>query len=207
MTFFEGGVRALAFASGGLIPENMRGKSTDGFIHISDWYATFCKLAGVDPGDSGEGKFPVDSLDVWPIITGSTTKSPHDSIILGYDYDNTGAIISGYYKLIVGPQGKACDNLMWSPLDYPCHDGPKRDNCNPNCLYDIINDPTEKNNLAESKPDIVKQLQEMYNAFSKEPRSMQDQGYHTDQEVPVFDDAVKYMLEHGGYWRPWKEDP
>ena len=207
MTFFEGGVRALAFASGGLIPENMRGKSTDGFIHISDWYATFCKLAGVDPSDSGEGKFPVDSLDIWPIITGSTTKSPHDSIILGYDYDNTGAIISGDYKLIVGPQGKSCDNLMWSPLDYPCHDGPKGDNCNPNCLYDIINDPTEKNNLAESKPDVVKQLQDMYNAFSKEPRSMQDQGYHTDQEVPVFDDAVKYMLDHGGYWRPWKEDP
>ena len=46
-TFFEGGVRALAFANGGLIPGKMRGKSTQGFIHIADWYTTFCKLAGV----------------------------------------------------------------------------------------------------------------------------------------------------------------
>ncbi len=75
-TFFEGGVRALAFASGGLIPENMRGKSTDGFIHIADWFTTFCKLAGVDPDDSGTGKFPVDGLDVWPIITGANSTSP-----------------------------------------------------------------------------------------------------------------------------------
>ena len=47
MTFFEGGVRSLAFANGGLLPESRRGKSTQGFIHIADWYTTFCKLAGV----------------------------------------------------------------------------------------------------------------------------------------------------------------
>ena len=69
MTLFEGGLRTLAFVSGGLIPENMRGKSTDDFIHIADWYITLCRLAGVDPCDSGTGKFPVDGLDVWPIIT------------------------------------------------------------------------------------------------------------------------------------------
>ena len=48
-SFFEGGVRVNTFASGGLIPEKMRGKSTQGFINIADWYTTFCKLAGVDP--------------------------------------------------------------------------------------------------------------------------------------------------------------
>ena len=53
-TFFEGGVRALAFANGGLLPDSMRGKTTNGFIHIADWYSTFCKLAGVDPTDSGD---------------------------------------------------------------------------------------------------------------------------------------------------------
>ena len=79
-TFFEGGVRSLAFANGGLIPDKMRGKSTQGFIHIADWYATFCKLAGVDPSDSGTGKFPVDGMDIWPIITGETDKTPHEEI-------------------------------------------------------------------------------------------------------------------------------
>ena len=85
-TFFEGGVRALAFASGGLLPENMKGKSTDGFIHIADWYVTFCQLAGVDPSDSGPGKFLVNNMDVWPIVTGVNSSTPHDEIVLGYNY-------------------------------------------------------------------------------------------------------------------------
>ena len=48
-TLFEGGVRSLAFANGGVLPESMRGKTSEGFIHIADWYPTFCKMAGVDP--------------------------------------------------------------------------------------------------------------------------------------------------------------
>ena len=84
MGFFEGGVRSLAFVNGGLLTESRRGQSTDGFIHIADWYTTFCKLAGVDHDDSGTGKFPVDGLDVWPIITGENEKTPHDEIVLGY---------------------------------------------------------------------------------------------------------------------------
>ena len=204
MTFFEGGVRSLAFANGGLLPESRRGKSTQGFIHIADWYTTFCKLAGVDPDDSGPGKFPIDSMDVWPIITGENEKTPHDEIVLGYDFDNSGALIYGNYKLIVGAQGRACDNLMWSPLDYPCSDGPKGENCDSNCLYDIVNDPREEHDLSKEKPDILKELLDRYNKFSKEPREMQDQGYHTERSLPHDPNACKYMADHGGYWRPWK---
>ena len=79
-TLFEGGVRSLAFANGGLLPAKMQGKTSEGFIHIADWYTTFCKLAGVDPSDSGPGKFPVDGLDVWPIITENAT-TQHSDIV------------------------------------------------------------------------------------------------------------------------------
>ena len=207
-TFFEGGVRSLAFANGGLIPDKMRGKSTGGFIHIADWYTTFCKLAGVDPSDSGTGKFPVDGMDVWPIITGETNKTPHEEIILGYNFNNShpmqGAIIAGDYKLIVGPQGFGCDSLMWSPLDYPCHDGPKGADCDKFCLYDIVNDPNEHNDLSKEKPDILKSMIERYSKFSKEPRDQQDQGYHSEDVLPFDKDACKYMADNGGYWQPWK---
>ena len=71
----------LAFANGGLLPDNMRGKTTEGFIHIADWYTTFCKRAGVDPSDSGPGKFPVDGLDVWPILTGENSSTPHHQLV------------------------------------------------------------------------------------------------------------------------------
>ena len=203
-TYFEGGVRALAFACGGLIPEKMRGKSTNGFIHIADWYPTFCKLAGVDPDDSGTGKFPVDGLDVWPIITGESTVSPHDAIMLGYNFSDIGAIIMGNHKLIIGKQSNHCDDLMWSPLNYPCSNGTVGEDCYPYCLYDIVNDPTEKKNIADEQPDMVKKLLDRYNVYSKEPRHLQDQGYHNESSLPVDKTACQYMKDNGGYWRPWK---
>eukprot|EP00117_Sycon_ciliatum_P042554 scpid54136/ scgid30941/ Arylsulfatase B; N-acetylgalactosamine-4-sulfatase len=72
MTFFEVGIRANAHVRGGLLPERMQGTKNSGFIHISDWYPTFCKMAGVDSNDSREGKYPMDGLDVdlWPLISG-----------------------------------------------------------------------------------------------------------------------------------------
>ena len=75
---------------------------------------TFCKLAGVDASDSGTGKFPVDGLDVWPIITGESATSPHEEIILGYNFSvsKSGAIIMGDYKHIVGEHSGNCDTLM-----------------------------------------------------------------------------------------------
>lgn len=203
-TFFEGGVRSLAFTSGGLIPENMRGKSTDGFIHIADWYATFCKLAGIDLYDSGPGKFPVDGMDVWPIISGINSITPHSEIVLGYNFTNKGSIISKGYKLIVGSQGKGCNRFMWSPLDYPCSDGPSGEDCDPYCLYNIISDPSEKNNLVNTKPNLLQEMLSKYHAYSKEPRDMQDQGYHTREELPFLNSVCEYMTKYGGYWRPWK---
>ena len=207
-TYFEGGVRALAFANGGLIPEKMRGTKTEGIIHIADWYATFCKLAGVDPSDSGPGKFPVDGLDVWPIISGESTKTPHDEIVLGYNFTaaEIGAIIVGDFKLIIDNRTSVtCDSLMWSPLDYPCTDGPKDSQCDPYCLYNIIDDPNEHDELSKKEPQKLQELLERYNLYSKEPRDMQDQGYHGSQPgLPIYKDACKYMAENGGYWQPWE---
>ena len=203
-TFFEGGVRSLAFANGGLLPDSARGKTTDGFIHIADWYTTFCKLAGVDATDSGDGKFLWMVWTCGPILTGENSTSPHHQIVLGYNFSSNGAIIVGNYKLIVGAQGTNCDSLMWSPLDYPCTQGKNGENCDPYCLYDIVNDPSERKDLSKSNPEKLKELLDKYNEYSSEPRDMQDQGIHSEKDVPMDPDACKYMADHGGYWRPWR---
>ena len=130
-TFFEGGVRVIAFANGGFPPEAVKGTTSKAFIHIVDWYTTFCKLAGVFPSDSGPGKFPVDGLDVWPILTGESSTTAHEEIVLGYDFVTSGAIIAGDYKLIVNQTYHQCDDLMWTSLDYPCKDGPTGEPCKP----------------------------------------------------------------------------
>ena len=209
-TLFEGGVRSLAFASGGVLPDSMRGKTSEGFIHIADWYYTFCKMAGVDPSDSGPGKLSVDGLDVWQIISGENATSLHEEIVLGYNfsqYDDsaTGAIIMGDYKLIVGQQKgyPGCDTLMYSPVDYPCSNGTVSSDCDPYCLFNIIQDPEEKKDLSKTKPDILKTMLDRYNSHAEEPQDMLDQGWHTKKEVPVSKEACQYMADHGGYWRPW----
>ena len=210
LTFFEGGVRASAFASGGVIPEAMRGKKVEGYIHVADWYPTFCRLAGIDPSDSGPWKFPVDGVDVWPLLSGEATNSSHADIILGFNftdqYPEQGAIIVGDYKLIVGHQKGHwnCDTLMHTPLDYPCTKGPILPDCDPNCLYNIREDPRETTDLYHSKPDIATRLMERYMAYAKEPREMQDQGYHSRHSLPVDKKACPYFAAHGGYWQPWK---
>ena len=130
-TFFEGGVRVIAFANGGFPPEAVKGTTSKAFIHIADWYITFCKLASVFPSDSGPGKFPVDGLDVWPILTGESSTTAHEEIVLGYDFVTSGAIIAGDYKLIVNQTYHQCDDLMWTSLDYPCKDGPTGEPCKP----------------------------------------------------------------------------
>ena len=199
-TFFEGGVRALAFANGGLLPDKMRGQLSDGFIHIADWYPTFCKLAGVDGSDSGEGKFPVDGLDVWPIITGENTSTPHEEIVLGYEFNGGGAIIAGNYKLISGKQG----TTTWNPLHFPCVNGTVGNNCDPYCLYDIVKDPYEHTDLSKSEASIFSEMIKRYKKYGEEPRDQQDQGYHSDSELPTDKNACSYMKNHGTYWQPWK---
>ena len=68
-----------------------------------------------------------------------------------------------------------------------------------------MKDPEERTELSKTEPDMLKKLLDRYNSYSKEPRSMQDQGYHSDDEVPVEEDACEYMKKNGGYWRPWIE--
>ena len=107
-------------------------------------------------------------------------------------------------NLFYGPQGDKCDNLMWSPLDFPCNDGPKGPNCDPYCLYNIVKDPEERTELSKTEPAMLKKLLDRYNSYSKEPESMQDQGYHSESAVPKETGACQYMASHGGYWRPWQ---
>ena len=109
----------------------------------------------------------------------------------------------GEYKLIVGDQGEHCDALMHSPLDYPCSNGSVSTNCEPYCLYNIVQDPQERQELSKTKPDILKMMVDRYNSHAKEPQDRLDQGYHNFNHLPAFDGACQYMAERGGYWIPW----
>jgi arylsulfatase A-like enzyme len=87
---WEGGVRATAFVSGGYLPPDRRGKVLHDPIHICDWYATLPALAGVDvreeetkassSSSSDKSRIPpVDAVNVWPLILGTSEGIQEDS--------------------------------------------------------------------------------------------------------------------------------
>ena len=170
-TDWQGGVRVNSFASGGYLPESMRGQKTDGYIHVADWYATFSALAGVDPTDKRAAKAnlpPIDSLNMWPLISGQNSTSPRVDIPIS----NT-TLISGDYKILVGNVEQA----GWTGPVYPNTTTPSGiaavEHCGDSgCLYNIKDDPEERKNLADTMPDVLKQMQaklQMYQASRFSP--------------------------------------
>lgn len=94
---FEGGIRVNAFASGGYLPKAVRGSKVEGIIHIADWYRTLTQgIAGLDPTDhwaAASGLPPIDSLNVWPMLSGKNMTSPRESILV-----NANVIVVGEWK-------------------------------------------------------------------------------------------------------------
>eukprot|EP00039_Didymoeca_costata_P032964 m.40106 g.40106 ORF g.40106 m.40106 type:complete len:650 (+) comp9628_c0_seq1:92-2041(+) len=179
---FEGGTRVPAFVTGGILPSTQAGKTHNGLIHISDWHATFCALAGVNTS-TGEPNAvsSFDGIDAWPWISGEQENSNRYEIV--YDHNMfrnssrgcanypvnhsdgrswcvSAAIQQSGWKLIIGKEGSN-DWFGWfSPntsVPYP-----KRDtlpNCSPNpCLYNLNDSITEHINLASDNPQIVEML-------------------------------------------------
>lgn len=152
---FEGGVRVAAFVSGGFIPGKLRGSCNEGLLHIADWYATLCRLVGLDPRDlraASAALPPIDSLDVWPMLT-EGEKSPREVIPLGPD-----ALIWGTWKLLTEAQRPS----FWQGPSFPNRSSTASEStwaaCAEGCLFELEQDPTEQRNLYRERPDIVSRM-------------------------------------------------
>eukprot|EP00730_Choanoeca_flexa_P004719 TRINITY_DN11782_c0_g1_i1.p1 TRINITY_DN11782_c0_g1~~TRINITY_DN11782_c0_g1_i1.p1 ORF type:complete len:519 (+),score=67.23 TRINITY_DN11782_c0_g1_i1:149-1558(+) len=198
---FEGGVRTASFVSGGLVPPAMRGTSVDGYIHVADWYATVCDVAGVDPTDNAPGVPPSDSLSMWPMLSGQNSTGPRLDVPLNYLNATLGfnaALIRGDYKIVIGNQGHT--GLWWGP-DYPnstvkvnatdpgCPDG---------CLFDIIKDPSEYSDIKQEQPDVYRELYEALLEYGKGVYQADADGHYDTTQC---ENAMQQRC--GGFWCPW----
>lgn len=108
-TYFEGGVRTVAFLSGGFLPKKARKTQRADLVHLTDWYPTFSWLAGADPSDDFAGYPALDGHNMWPYLSGEVPTSPRKTIMFAPyqfqpDFPLVGAIIVGRYKYIFGKQ-------------------------------------------------------------------------------------------------------
>lgn len=82
-TNWAGGYRVAAFISGGVIPQRLRGTTSNLRLHVVDWYPTFCAAAGLTAAqcsdDSPRAPLPIDpsnpakdiySNGAWPGLDG-----------------------------------------------------------------------------------------------------------------------------------------
>ena len=125
-SYFEGGVRAAAFVHSALLPAAVRGTICGATISMADWWATFAVgLAGLDrrdPGfnphhvdhidDNGDdaaavsslpktwgtGTYPLDSLDMWPLLMGLNLTHPRTEMVIGQL--EGGAMVRGDMKYV-----------------------------------------------------------------------------------------------------------
>ena len=109
-------------------------------LQITDWMPTFCALAGYRP--TQELKW--DGMNVWPVLSGKVRHLP--SRALYTPFARASALREGDWKLIVFAEGGKVE------------------------LFNIADDPTEKNDLAAKMPERVETLRRRLAELAKADR-------------------------------------
>jgi len=138
----EGGISTpfIARWPGQVKPGTMTGQ----LAHIIDVLPTCLDLAGAQPLSeiNGEKTKPLEGHSLVPILRGGTRPPPEE---LCWEWSGNCAIRRGQWKLV------------WDTLSRPV----KWE------LYDIEADRTELHNLADEKPELVKDMSEAYARWAK----------------------------------------
>jgi len=218
---WEGGVRATAFITGGFVPSKLRGTdSGNKLVHVTDWYPTFCALAGVDPRNDVyiEGAMRhVDGVSVWPLLIGSNSTQPRKVTPITEASILETTSEKQWWKLITlaGQSHYYNENASTSDGTDPCLQGRQPDPPQPGrtdaivngkcpvcnttnpCLYDILADPFEKHNVAKDHPNIVKRLAPILDTYNNHYVTG-----HLDANVLAANYTKLSSTEWGGYTGP-----
>jgi arylsulfatase B len=153
---FEGGIRVAAWLSGGALPTAVRGSVQRGLMHGADWLATLCGLAGgtaaacvADARAAAAGLPPIDSLDLWPLLSGANASSPR------FEFAASAAtLVTARFKLIEGQPGSASwQGALWPNASSPAQlINPVVADCATGCLFDVNGDPGEHIDVAAAFP-------------------------------------------------------
>jgi arylsulfatase A-like enzyme len=153
-TVYEGGVHTCAFATwDGHIKA---GSTVNALMHIVDWYPTLLKLGGA----SLKQKLPLDGKDMWASIT-KGKPSPRTEVLCNAA-PATGGIRVGDWKLVINGDKRDTDE------ESPRAKGKKKGDAAAEKLelFNLVDDPYEKTNLAESNPKKLQELMKRYQSYA-----------------------------------------
>jgi arylsulfatase B len=213
---WNGGIQVPFMIGGGAFNSSQKGKvaSLGNPLSITDMYATILSIAGIKNATDEGGPAPIDSLDAWPFLSGVSLSSPRAEVPLVIDhnmYTNEtkafGALRLKNYKLLVGSeQGEMQSSWygIFSPnasvpmpsLNYTAcsHAIPPY-----GCLFDVVADPTEHDDLATKLPTVMNEMLELFYSYNS--------SYHPPKNNPPSDEEglCKAALSNDRIVRPWRE--
>ena len=199
-TLWEGGMRGVGLVYSELL-EN-RGQISSEMIHVTDWFPTIVNLAG-----GSVAGLPLDGYDIWDTLSRGKP-SPRKEILHNIDpmdthWDPTpgkykhcrqAAIRVGDWKLLTGCPG----NGSWvPPPESSYHNKPGVvnvfDNINSTFLFNIREDPEERNELSSAFPEMVSLLMKKLKEYNSTAVPVR---------YPDPDPLSKPEL-YGFVWTPW----
>ena len=218
---FEGGTRGAAVLSGGFLPPAVRGTASQGFVAVEDWWATFLGLAGVDASDApaaAAGLPPPDSIDQWPYLSGQTSLPPRAEVWKAWangDGPREGAAVmqgitntsTGWHLLIdnvevncwAGPHSpNASASCGGGALACGRPDAPARGKRG--CLFNVISDPGQHDDVADAHPEVVAALYARLQAVNST-------AYSPDRGSFDRSACATYANKWGGFYGPWLPNP
>ncbi|MDR1960228.1 MAG: arylsulfatase [Planctomycetaceae bacterium] len=151
-TLYEGGLRVPAFVvwPGKIKPDTV----TEQPIHIVDLYPTLIGIAG----GTLEQKLPLDGIDLKELFLENKPLARKEIPL--YSIPNMGAIRVGDWKLV-----RSRTQNMVAAIEQP---GLTNNLESKTELFNLADDPNEKNNLAESNPEKLKELFDRLEAYTKQ---------------------------------------
>ncbi len=150
-TTWEGGVRVPSIIK---FPNKLKSRVIDEPVMAIDWMPTFAELT-----NSKLSENKIDGKNIWPLLTGETSSSPHEKLYFYYRVNELHSIrmndwkihFSRTYRSLNGRPG-GIDGI---PVKYDMNI------IEQNELYNLKNDPTELYNVYNEFPEIAKKMEEL----------------------------------------------
>eukprot|EP00040_Diaphanoeca_grandis_P031788 m.190866 g.190866 ORF g.190866 m.190866 type:complete len:535 (+) comp32415_c4_seq1:177-1781(+) len=187
--YYQGGVRGTAWVHGPMLHSSLIGTTNFELMHVVDLVPTLVEAAGGVASSSAPHE--LDGVSQWSTLTAGT-KSPRTDLLINIERDHPTtaasptpgcngepqyAVIKGNHKLLVGGGGQPNDwyhdDLPYPNASAPVPEGgcitacsePKPNGClaTPHYqIFDVIEDESERNNLAVNTTLLQELLQVVY---------------------------------------------